>query len=97
MPKPRVNPGSSPGQVLTRYHGVFAPNSQCRALVTPAQRGRDNKTKTSGPEDATPLASHAAMNRAQRLKRVFDIETCRDCGGRVNGYGWLRKSKLTFL
>ena len=25
------------------------------------------------------------MNRAQRLKRVFDIdiETCRDCGGRM--------------
>jgi hypothetical protein len=25
VPKPRVNPGSSPGQVLTRYHGVFTP------------------------------------------------------------------------
>ena len=83
MPKPRVNPGSSPGQVLTRYHGMFALNSQHCALVTPARRGRDNKTKTSGPEDATPVASHAAMNWAQRLKRVFDIdiETCRDCGG----------------
>ena len=32
VPRPRVN--------LTRYHGVFAPNSQCRALVTKAGRGR---------------------------------------------------------
>ena len=30
--KPRVN--------LTRFHGVFAPNSQHRARVTPAKRGR---------------------------------------------------------
>jgi len=51
--------------------------------VTPARRGRSNKTKTPGPEDATPVASHAAMNWAQRLKRVFDIdiETCSVCGG----------------
>ena len=31
VPKPRVN--------LTRFHGVFAPNSQYRALVTPVKRG----------------------------------------------------------
>jgi hypothetical protein len=75
VPKPRVN--------LTRYHGVFAPNSQHRALVTPARRGRGNKAKASGPEAAQPVASHAAMSWAQRLKRVFaiDIETCRVCGG----------------
>ena len=74
-PKPRVN--------LTRYHGVFAPNSQHRALVTPARRGRGNKAKAPRPEDATPVASHAAMSWAQRLKRVFniDIETCSVCGG----------------
>ena len=30
--KPRVN--------LTRYHGVFAPNSKHRVRVTPAKRGR---------------------------------------------------------
>jgi hypothetical protein len=34
-------------------------------------------------EDATPVASHAAMSWAQRLKRMsaIDIETCRVCGG----------------
>ena len=32
VPKPRVN--------LTRYHGVLAPNSKHRVLVTPAHRGK---------------------------------------------------------
>ena len=35
VPKPRVN--------LTRLHGVFAPNSMHRALITPAKRGKGNK------------------------------------------------------
>ena len=39
VPRPRVN--------LTRFHGVFAPNSQPRALVTPAKRGKGNQPKTS--------------------------------------------------
>ena len=83
VPKPRVNPGSSPGQVLTRYHGVFAPNSEQRARVTPSRRGRANKAKVPGPEDATSVASPAAMSWALRLKRVFgiDIATCTVCGG----------------
>ncbi|VAW78780.1 Mobile element protein [hydrothermal vent metagenome] len=37
VPKPRVN--------LTRFHGVFAPNSKYRALVTPARRGKVKKAK----------------------------------------------------
>jgi hypothetical protein len=32
VPKPRVN--------LTRYHGVFAPNSHAREQVTPTRRGK---------------------------------------------------------
>lgn len=76
MPKPRVN--------LTRFHGVFAPNSQHRALVTPAKRGKGNKAK--GPDEPqTSAERRAAMTWARRLKRVFniDIETCRECGGAV--------------
>jgi hypothetical protein len=76
VPKPRVN--------LTRYHGVLAPNSQYRALITPAQRGKGRKPQTSdSPADRTPIERHAAMTWAQRLKRVFniDITTCQDCGG----------------
>ncbi len=76
VPKPRVN--------LTRFHGVFAPNSKHRAEITPAGRGKGAKTAARDPQDApTPSERHAAMTWAQRLKRVFDIDvtTCPACGG----------------
>ncbi len=74
VPKPRVN--------LTRFHGVFAPNSRHRALVTPAKRGRGHKDRVAG-EPPTPAERHTSMTWAQHLKRVFniDIETCNACGG----------------
>ena len=78
VPKPRVN--------LTRYHGVFAPNSKYRARVTPARRGRGKKIQAHDEkQDQTPAERRAAMTWAQRLKRVFDIdiETCSECGGKV--------------
>jgi hypothetical protein len=78
VPKPRVN--------LTRFHGVFAPNSKYRARVTPARRGRGGRhARTADPEERTPAEHRAAMTWAQRLKRVFgiDIETCPACGGAV--------------
>ena len=62
-PKPRVN--------LTRFHGVFASNSQYRVLVTPAKRGRGKTVKALN--DQTP-AEKQAMTWAKRLKRVFDID-----------------------
>jgi hypothetical protein len=71
VPKPRVN--------LTRFHGVFAPNSKHRARVTPAKRGTGNKRHLDRDrEEKTPAERRAAMTWAQRLKRVFgiDIETC---------------------
>tara|TARA_B100000767_G_scaffold14125_1_gene13564 strand:+ start:1397 stop:1555 length:159 start_codon:yes stop_codon:yes gene_type:complete len=41
VPIPRVN--------LTGFHGVFAPNSQHRAQVTPAKRGKKpDKTELKG-------------------------------------------------
>ena len=76
VPKPRVN--------LIRFHGVFAPNSKHRALVTPAKRGKGSKLKVPDEaKDKTPAERRAAMTWAQRLKRVvnIDIETCRECGG----------------
>ena len=79
VPKPRVN--------LTRFHGVFAPNSRYRARVTPARRGRgaQHAAKVGGEEPPTPGERRAAMTWAQRLKRVFgiDIHTCAACGGAV--------------
>jgi len=78
IPKPRVN--------LTRFHGIFAPNSKYRVLVTPAKRGKGKKVKTPDEEqDQTAAEKRASMTWAKRLKRVFniDIETCSECGGEV--------------
>jgi hypothetical protein len=74
VPKPRVN--------LTRFHGVSAPNSRDRATVTPAKRGKGTQPKAlEVGEEKTPAERRAAMTWAQRLKRVFGIETCAACGG----------------
>ena len=66
VPKPRVN--------LTRFHGVFAPNSKYRAHITPGKRGKGKKVGAKG---------RASMSWAQRLKWVFniDVEVCEYCGG----------------
>jgi hypothetical protein len=76
--------GHRPRVSLTRFHGVFAPNSKHRKQITPAKRGKGKKTQ-SLDEDQTPAERRAAMTWAQRLKRVFDIdiETCTECGGDV--------------
>jgi len=71
VPRPRVN--------LTIFHGVFAPNSKHRALVTPAKRGKVKKAKALDDRQ-TPAEQRSSMTWAQRLKRVF---TCGECGGAV--------------
>ena len=73
VPRLRVN--------LTRFHGVFAPNSALRKQITPTPRCK----RTAESETRSPVQRHAAMTWAQRLKRVFniDIETCQHCGGAV--------------
>ncbi len=72
VPKPRVN--------LTRFHGVFAPNSQHRAQVTTKLAKRLKPASVKQTE-----TKHKGMTWAQRLKRVFGIEvqTCHLCGGEV--------------
>ncbi len=78
VPKPRVN--------LTRYHGVLAPNSKHRVLVTPAHRGKGgNKQINLETQEKTTFARKQGMTWAQRLKRVFniDIEVCDICGKKV--------------
>ncbi len=77
VPRPRVN--------LTRYHGVFAPNSKYRALVTPAKHKGKKIQAHDEKQDQTPAERRASMTWAKRLKRVFniDIETCSECGGAV--------------
>jgi hypothetical protein len=64
VPKPRLN--------LRRFHGVFARNSNPRALVTKAARREGAKPKLSDEEqEKTPAQRRAAMAWAQRLKRVL--------------------------
>ena len=49
VPKPHVN--------LTRFHGVFAPNSQHHAQVTPAKRGKkpnNSEVPDTGWGDKSP-------------------------------------------
>ena len=74
VPRPRVN--------LTRYHGVFAPNSAHRALFTRAGRGK-GRAQSVKADARTPAERRSAMRWAQRLKRVFgiDVQTCAACGG----------------
>ena len=81
VPKPRVN--------LTRFHGVFAPNSKYRVRVTPTGRGtgrgKAKKSHSAYEADQSPAEKRASMTWAKRLKRVFNIEveTCGKCGADV--------------
>ncbi len=70
---------------LTRFHGVFAPNSKYRSKVTPARRGKRKKCHSVDEADQTPAEKRASITWAKRLKRVFniDIETCSECGDDV--------------
>jgi len=77
----------------TRYHGIFAPHSKYRALLTPAQRGQGRKVKARvETADQTPAARRASMTWAQRLQRVFniDIASCSACGGEVKVIACIR-------
>jgi len=59
---------------LTRYYGVFAPNSKWRAQVTPAKRGKSKKLPEEEFSEKLPAERHVAMTWEQRLKRVFNID-----------------------
>ena len=73
VPTPRVN--------LTRFHGVFAPNSQYRAAII--IKKLDKKPKA---DSKTESEKRRAMTWVLRLKRAFniDIQVCEACGGRAS-------------
>ena len=81
VPRPRAN--------LTRYHGVFAPNSPFRSAVVPgsanpAHKKRQKPAASTSAEPAVDQAQPTApLTWAERLKRVFDIDisVCPLCGG----------------
>jgi len=53
VPKLRVN--------LTRCHGVFAPNSKLRAMITPAGRGKGSKQVNKEGDDRSFTERHLAQ------------------------------------
>lgn len=62
IPKPRVN--------LTRFNGLFAPNSKHRALVTPGKRGKGRKpTEVECTQEKTIEERRNAMTCTQRASR----------------------------
>ena len=74
VPPPRLN--------LTRFFGVFAPNSNLRAQVTASQRGKNSPRLINGGNAQSDKPYHArGMTWAQRLRRVFniDITECEKC------------------
>lgn len=75
VPKPRFH--------LTRFHGVFAPNSKQRAAVTGEAKKQPLSTATGSSLDCEER--RGKMSWAMRLKRVFniDITICRHCQGLV--------------
>jgi hypothetical protein len=81
VPRPRSN--------LTRYHGVFAPNSPFRRAVVPGSaKPSRNKSKKPTIQTATETSVDqvlpcSPLSWAERLKRVFDIDisVCPLCGG----------------
>ena len=73
VPPPRLN--------LTRFYGVFAPNSNLRAKVTASQRGKNSPRLAEHLKDSDKPYHARSMSWAQRLKRVFniDITECESC------------------
>ena len=58
VPKSRAN--------LTRFHGVFAPNSKHCALVTPAKRCKGYQRRVKDEtEEGIPVERHIAMASAR--------------------------------
>ena len=81
VPPPRAH--------LTRFHGVFAPNANLRAQLTPSGRGKrpptDAESTDANADHRSPDEKRRSMTWAQRLKRVFgiDVNTCGHCSGTV--------------
>ena len=67
IPPPRLN--------LTRFFGVFAPNSNLRAQVTASQRGKNSPKLNSQEDSQTDRPYHArGMTWAQRHKILKHLD-----------------------
>ena len=73
VPKPRVN--------LTRFHGVLAPNSKYRVLVTPAHRGKGgNKQIDHEIQEKTAFVKKRGMAWCSWRESRYLSRWRRDCG-----------------
>jgi hypothetical protein len=77
---------------LTRFHGVFAAHAALRAAITPAGRGMGAKQRVAAVE--APTSQDVRMSWARRLKRVFGIEQCARCGGRLRVIASIEEPEL---
>jgi hypothetical protein len=77
VPKPRFH--------LTRFHGVFAPNSKHRGTVTGECKEKQPPSTATTELPTGSKDRRGKMSWAMRLKRVFDIDitVCRHCQGAV--------------
>ena len=77
IPKPKVN--------LTRVHGVFAPNSQYRKIITSEGKAKKSSTVKTVKTNGNETEKRKTMTWGKRLKRIFniDIEICEKCQGHV--------------
>jgi len=75
VPVPRIN--------LTRYHGVFAPNSKYRSDVIIKRNAQGSDIESIDECGQGNAVRRASMTWAQCLKRAFkiDIEICEVCQG----------------
>jgi hypothetical protein len=73
VPSPRVN--------LTRFYGVFAPNSRYRSGIIIRPLAKESVEK----DLPTASEKRGVMTWAARLKRAFEIDIikCESCGGSV--------------
>jgi len=93
VPRPRVN--------LTRYHGVFAPNSKLRAQIVPGNRRKTRSQQAdcsnqSRQPDSFERNEPTPLTWAQRLKRTFefDVTVCPLCDGSLRVIADITESDL---
>ena len=95
VPKPRVN--------LTRFHGVFAPNSKYRARGAPAKGGKGGQPATTAePQQRTPAERPATMSLKRSALNGCSGPTSRparlgargDADHRVHRRSWRHREEL---
>jgi len=82
--RPKKPPAFS-ARAIANLSWKFRTGKLQKFWVTPARRGKRNKSCSADEADQTQAEKRASMAWAKRLKRVFnrEIETCGECGADV--------------